>query len=532
MKKLIVLFILLLASIASASRYRYYYNDDRSFYVRFIASESLADNFTFTWPPDDGTSGYQLTTDGSGVLSWGDAEGAAAGVHSMLNAGTHSDTVADTVTRGSLIIGNATPKWDELDLGANSTILRSDGTDAVWAATTNITQLGTVSAGTWQGTPVADAYVDDDISLASVGQADNVDLTDVATNDVLKYNGTNFVVVPYNQDLSFSIASFTDNESTTQLIGSGVWETTGNITFDATYNNGPPSAATVTVSSDDGGYSAWETNPLVMTSPFATKDTTENTNYPSNRGEYVRFTLDTTPTDSDTETVTFQNYLWYGDGVKADTYLEADVEAETSILSSDHTRSVTIDAGAGEYLVFSYPTTYTQIPIGTDYEDDGGGTGFVFNSITCACGLDNAALSITNSAGYAEDYDVVVSTTANLGNHTLTTYTSRTAINTIYWGYHTDTSATEATIEGLSGGSSTASNDNTRTFTVTPGASEYIYFAYPKRLGEVTFWVGGFEGGFEAVDTDSVGNSNGWSEDYYSYRSTNANLGETEVTTQ
>jgi len=373
---------------------------------------------------------------------------------------------------------------------------------------------------------------EDDVSDDDVGGLQNVSEADVATNDVLKYNGTSWVCAAYNDDLSFSIAAFSDNESTIQLIGSGVWESSGSITFDATYNNGPPSAATITISSDDGGYGVWGTNPLVMDSPYDTKNTTEDTDYPASRGQYVRFTLGTTPADSDTETVTFQNYIWYGDEVKADTYTEADIEAETSTLSSDHTRSVSINAGAGEYLVFSYPTTYTQIPVGADYEDDGGGTGFVFNNITCACALDNAALSITNSAGYNENYDVIVSTVANLGNHTLTTYTSRTAINTIYWGYHTDTSATEATIEGLSGGSSAASNDNTREFTVTAGENQYIYFAYPKRLGEVTFWVGGFEGGFESVDTDSVTNVNGWTEDYYSYRSTNANLGETTVTTQ
>jgi len=456
----------------------------------------------------------------------------AAGGHDILSA-AHGDTTTTGVpTRGSMMIANSTPKWAEVGIGAAGTIWRSDGTDPAWSATTNITSLGTIVTGVWQGTAIADTYVANDISLTSIAQAANVDLTGVATNDVLKYNGTNFVVVPYDQDLSFSIATFSDNEATTQLIGSGAWETTGNITFDATYNNGPPSAATITISSNDGGYSVWGTNPLVMSSPYATKDTTEDTYYPASRGQYVTFTLNTTPSDSDTETVTFQNYIWYGDGVKADTYLEADIEAETSTLSSDHTTSVSINAGAGEYLVFAYPTTYTQIPVGTDYEDDGAGTGFIFNSITCACALDNAALSITNTAGYAENYDVVVSTTANLGNHTLTTYSTAQTTNTIYWGYHTDTSATEATIEGLSGGSSAASNDNTRTFTVTTGANQYIYFAYPKRLGAVTFYVGGFEGGFESVDTDSVGNSNGWSEDYYSYRSSNANLGEVEVTTQ
>jgi len=49
--------------------------------------------------------------------------------HAILDGSTHSDSVADDVTRGSIIYGNATPKWDELVIGAADTFLGSDGTD-------------------------------------------------------------------------------------------------------------------------------------------------------------------------------------------------------------------------------------------------------------------------------------------------------------------------------------------------------------------------------------------------------------------
>jgi hypothetical protein len=58
-----------------------------------------------------------------------------------------------------------------------------------------------------------------------------------------------------------------------------------------------------------------------------------------------------------------------------------------------------------------------------------------------------------------------------------------------------------------------------------------MLFAFPKRLGTVTFWVGGFQGGFEDPETVSVTNANGWTEDYYVWRSTNSNLGATVVET-
>jgi len=49
--------------------------------------------------------------------------------HALLDGDIISDSVADDVTRGSIIYGNSTPKWDELDLGAADTFLGSDGTD-------------------------------------------------------------------------------------------------------------------------------------------------------------------------------------------------------------------------------------------------------------------------------------------------------------------------------------------------------------------------------------------------------------------
>ena len=88
----------------------------------------------------------------------------------------------------------------------------------------------------------------------------------------------------------------------------------------------------------------------------------------------------------------------------------------------------------------------------------------------------------------------------------------------------------EADIEGL--GTNEITNDNTQTWSsVTTGVGEYMLFSFPKRLGIPTFWVGGFEGGFESPETVSVTNANGWTEDYYAWRSTNSNLGETSVET-
>jgi len=67
------------------------------------------------WFTDDGGNDIQL---GTGIAA-----------HAMLDGSAHTDSVADAVTRGSIIYGNATPKWDELVIGAVDTFLGSDGTD-------------------------------------------------------------------------------------------------------------------------------------------------------------------------------------------------------------------------------------------------------------------------------------------------------------------------------------------------------------------------------------------------------------------
>lgn len=94
--------------------------------------------------------------------------------------------------------------------------------------------------------------------------------------------------------------------------------------------------------------------------------------------------------------------------------------------------------------------------------------------------------------------------------------------NRIYYGAAADlTTVTEL--------SSVLSNNPARTITVNAGSGQYIIYAIPARLGDVVFYVGGFEGGFEDPEEQNLVNSSGYLETYKVYRSTNANLGETTV---
>lgn len=66
--------------------------------------------------------------------------------------------------------------------------------------------------------------------------------------------------------------------------------------------------------------------------------------------------------------------------------------------------------------------------------------------------------------------------------------------------------------------------------TVIAGEGQYIYYCLPVRMGQCTFIVGGFTGGFELVDTIEFTNASGYTESYRIYRSDSANLGDTSVT--
>lgn len=91
----------------------------------------MSESVDYNWPAKDGDPGQAIITDGSGVLSF--TAPSTSFTHNILSI-THSDTATDTVSRGSLIYGNATPKWDELVKGAANTFLKSNGTDVAWAS--------------------------------------------------------------------------------------------------------------------------------------------------------------------------------------------------------------------------------------------------------------------------------------------------------------------------------------------------------------------------------------------------------------
>lgn len=61
------------------------------------------------------------------------AGGAPATPHNILSL-IHADTQVDSVVRGDVIVGNATPKWARLAKGTTGFFFKATATDAGWAA--------------------------------------------------------------------------------------------------------------------------------------------------------------------------------------------------------------------------------------------------------------------------------------------------------------------------------------------------------------------------------------------------------------
>ena len=140
---------------------------------------------------------------------------------------------------------------------------------------------------------------------------------------------------------------------------------------------------------------------------------------------------------------------------------------------------------------------------------------------------DNLDISL-RSKSYS---NVSSSTTYTLTatNSTLLTTSKSVTItfaNGIYYGVSSSTNYDSDLIKSLT---KELSTNKSRTITVNASSSEYIYYCVPTMLGECSFNVSGFEGGFDKVATVSFTNDFNYTENYFIYKSTNSNLGITTV---
>lgn len=108
---------------------------------------------------------------------------------------------------------------------------------------------------------------------------------------------------------------------------------------------------------------------------------------------------------SKSTTITFANGIYYGKSTTT-TYDSALINSLTKQLSNSKNRTITVNAGAGEYIFYCIPSR-----LGTCNFNVGGFDG----------GFDKVkTIKFTNSDNYAENYDIYKSKNANLGNTSVT----------------------------------------------------------------------------------------------------------------
>jgi hypothetical protein len=208
-----------------------------------------------------------------------------------------------------------------------------------------------------------------------------------------------------------------------------------------------------------------------------------------------------------------------------DIFNPADLAFGISSFTTNITSTTLIGATAFNLQSFNISAAYLPLGIPTV----SGATLTISSGFGFPIGLSSPFTSYTFIAGKGVTYSsppqtVTLTLTATDGTSTASANSSFTFVNNVYTGVSSNASL--STVTGLS---ATLSNSKNRTFTVTAGAGQYIYYVYPSRLGTSTFTSGGFEGGFEAPVTYSVTNTNGYTENFYFYRSTRDSLGTTTV---
>jgi hypothetical protein len=369
----------------------------------------------------------------------------------------------------------------------------------------------------------------------------DVDAPAPLLNKVLKWNGSSWVpgIAGDTAEFTFSIDSFSDGISDTfQLIGAGTWLAIGAISFTATYSNAPGGmTAEVALS---GSATPWAGN-LSMTPVTGPETNTEAVDYPSSATGTITFTLSQSADGTtDIEQVSFSNTMRYGDSALTQgNQTEASLEALSEVAGPTESRSQTISniATTANYLVFAWATRLSDI---TQIRRDSG-SGYVtasFNATrtTVAPAVQTVA-DVTNSAGFTESFDCCTATDTGLANGTndFQMVSGTTPQNYIYWGELAQDAGgdggavySEADVENNNAnqpGKVASNTMSSRSMAVNCTASEYVYIAYPARLGALTSIV---IGGFESLSdfwidntTLAVTNDGGFQENYRVYVSKN-----------
>ena len=368
----------------------------------------------------------------------------------------------------------------------------------------------------------------------------------VARDQVLKFNGTNFVAADPDDTFVFTIADFDMNDSTTpQLIGTGSWKAVGELGFTASYNNGPPdgfegsSAGAPKIQGyvDGAVSSSYDMFPLSSSFTLGTNPMTIT--FPPNSSDDIRFRLFASAgSDTDNEytdqRIFFFNQFVFGELSKDNGFNQADISslaAANTVTSNDTTRTLSVSIGGSNYLAFAHRTGDTNVA--QVYSGNNP------NRLTVAMDRSDATtitplketVSYLNTAGKTENFFVYASKNQNIDAHssTFVTTTSTQKRNYIYWGAESSWTNNESNVEDLDNKSTTYDDGSITGNTLSVGTftSKFVIVAIPNRYGDNDTDYQFKDNStnlpfaFDQQSDVTITNAVGFQEDYSVYKSSN-----------
>ena len=374
-----------------------------------------------------------------------------------------------------------------------------------------------------------------------------LDLLSVSRDQVLKFNGSKFVAADEGTTFVFTIADFDMSDSTSpQLIGTGSWKGVGDLTFTATYNNGPPDgfngssegAPKIQGFVDGSVSSSYDMFPL--SSSFSTGTNPMVITYPPSPNDDIRFKLfasagSDTDDDFTDQRIYFRNQFVYGELSKNNGFNQADIRtlaAANSLTGTDTTRTLSgLSIGNSNYLAFAHrtgDTNVTQVYCGNNP-----------NRLTVAMDRTDATtktplretVSYLNTAGYTENFFVYASKEQNIDAHSTTfvTSTNNQIRNYIYWGTGSSWTNNESSVEALTNKNTSYDDGSITGNTLSVGSftNQFVIVAIPARYGDndtdyqLKDNSTNLPFSFNQQSDVTVTNAVGFQEDYSVYRSTN-----------
>jgi hypothetical protein len=272
----------------------------------------------------------------------------------------------------------------------------------------------------------------DDVAEFEVGQL----LLDVNNGRIYAIRSTNttdnsdriyFWGADGSISLSFSVSSFSDNQASPQLIGGdGKWEDGSDLTYTATFDNGPPTANptvawTTRPAQGVGTQTNWSSAITLLDgddngSYIGTgSDSTHDVDYPDVAETLTWTVTGVKSSESDTAAVSvvFYNDIYSG-GSNQTTWTDAEIkgsshfETKLASLSNSRARTLTFNPGSDEHCVYTYPTRLGAL---TKITDVSSGAEVTWVRTTQA-DFTNAGAN----GGYDEDYYIYRSPQTNLGS--------------------------------------------------------------------------------------------------------------------